>query len=231
MILALETSTQLGSVAFVEKGRILWETSSARQKSHSETANVFINEGLKALGKSLKDISCVAIGQGPGSFTGIRVAGNIGKTLCYSLQIPFVIVDLLTILAAQVEQKNKPVLSIINAYKNMVYYGFYDVQQGPVPKTLAGPHVVPVKNIQDILKFGAFTVCGDGFETYKAYFDKNFLNLAHRESHPKDFPQASTLGLIAENKTPTLDWKSYLPLYIRASEAEETKKGIVFTPL
>ena len=231
MILALETSTQIGSVAFVEKGRVLWETSSTRQKSHSETINVFIQDGLKNLGRSMNDISCVAIGQGPGSFTGIRVAGNVGKTLSYSLQIPFVTVDSLTILAAQVQDKSLPVLSIINAYKNMVYYGFFDVQSSESPQALSGPHVVPVKNIQEILKFGPFHVCGDGFETYKPYFEKSFLDLARRESSPQDFPLASTLGLLAEKKTATLDWKSYLPLYIRASEAEETQKGIVFIPL
>lgn len=231
MILALETSTQLGSVAFVEKGQLLWEKSSPRQKSHSETINLFIQEGLQKLGRTLNEISTVAIGQGPGSFTGIRVAGNIGKTLSYSLNIPLICFDSLTLLAAQVQDKSLPVLSIINAYKNMVYYGFYSVKEGQIPQALAGPHAIPVKNIHEILKHGPFYVCGDGFEVYRAYFEKSFLDLARRESSPQDFPLASTLGFLAEKRTATLDWKSYLPLYIRASEAEETAKGIVFTPL
>lgn len=248
-ILAFESSTLLGGVALLENGKILKEKSSLRQKSHSEVLNQYALDILGESQLNLSDIDAFAVGQGPGSFTGIRVAANIGKTFSYAFKKPLITVDSLTNLAQQYLAQNK-VLAIINAYKNMVYYGVFEGKdKDGIPKFIKGPSVIPVKNLGDILT-EPMLVIGDGFFDYYDYLMANFkenilrpsknldnsqgLQMQEHLEKAQEFPTASVLVQLAHQKlllNQTNDWNSFLPLYIRASEAEENKQGVVFSPL
>ncbi|MFS4458819.1 tRNA (adenosine(37)-N6)-threonylcarbamoyltransferase complex dimerization subunit type 1 TsaB [Bdellovibrio sp. HCB2-146] len=228
-VLAMETSTLLGSVALVIDGKLVAEEISFRQKSHTEIINVFVDNCLQKAGLTLSDIDVFAIGQGPGSFTGIRVAANAGKTYAYSFEKPLVAVDTLTLLATPALKLGKPVLAIINAYKNMVYSALFD-ESG---KMVKGPEAVPVRHLSAFVDRDVVVV-GDGWEAFHEYFPAELSAKMTRNSSLEDSPHASTLAMLAYERAKqgqTLDWKSFVPLYIRASEAEETKKGILITPL
>jgi tRNA threonylcarbamoyladenosine biosynthesis protein TsaB len=107
LTLALDTSTSTGSLALSRGQDILFEYNWRRQKSHSETVTAEIENALEKLNLKAKDVELFAVGTGPGSFTGIRVAVNIAKTFSYSLDIPLVAIDSLEILAgAAFSQKN-----------------------------------------------------------------------------------------------------------------------------
>ncbi|UXR65845.1 tRNA (adenosine(37)-N6)-threonylcarbamoyltransferase complex dimerization subunit type 1 TsaB [Bdellovibrio bacteriovorus] len=231
-ILAMETSTAVGGVAVIVDGKVIAEETTLRQKTHSEIISPFTESCLTEAGLRLEDIDAFAVGQGPGSFTGIRVAANAGKTFAYSFNKPMVTIDSLVLLAERARGSDKPVLSIINAYKNMVYLGLFDMS-GPEPRYLKGPAAIPVRELSQHINQEVLVV-GDGWEAYNEYFPETLRSLMHRSSELPDYPLASTLGLMAEKRVQsgqTLDWKSFIPLYIRASEAEETKKGILITPL
>lgn len=232
IVLAMETSTQLGGVAVIKDGQVLAMESSLRQKSHSEVLHRFVQNCLDKSQLKLEDIDVFAVGQGPGSFTGIRVAANAGKGFSYVYNKPLVTLDSLILMAAAVKTK-LPVLSIINAYKNMVYLGLFDLSQGPEPVYLQGPLAVPVQKLSAMIHQDVLVV-GDGYETYQEYFPEELKKKMHRDLQFPNHPLAETLGLLAEKraiKGQTIEWKSFVPLYIRASEAEETKKGIVISPL
>ncbi|KYG68869.1 tRNA threonylcarbamoyladenosine biosynthesis protein TsaB [Bdellovibrio bacteriovorus] len=231
-VLAMETSTLLGGVAVVIDGQVVAEESSLRQKTHSENISPFVDHCLKKAHLKLEDIDVFAVGRGPGSFTGIRVAANAGKTFAYSFNKPMVTIDTLMLLAAQVKDKSKPALSIINAYKNMVYMGLFDIT-GAEPIYIKGPDAVPVRELKNHIHSDCLVV-GDGWEAYSEYFPEELMKKFSRDPQLPDHALASTLGLMAERRAlsgRTLDWKSFVPLYIRASEAEETKKGILISPL
>lgn len=231
-ILAMETSTLVGGVAVIIDGKVVAEESSLRQKSHSENISPFVEHCLQKAQLKLQDIEIFAVGQGPGSFTGIRVAANAGKTFSYSFNKPLVTIDSLVLLAQQARTSKMPVLSIINAYKNMVYLGLFDVS-GEEPIYLKGPEAIPVRDLKHHISQDCLVV-GDGWEAYHEHFPEELLKKMHRDPQLPDHPLASTLGIMAEargKKGHTLDWKSFIPLYIRASEAEETKKGILISPL
>lgn len=231
-VLALETSTLVGGAALIIDGQVVAEETSLRQKTHSENINPFVEFCLNKSGLTLEDIDLFAVGQGPGSFTGIRVAANAGKTYAYSYNKPLVTIDSLMLMAAQAKSSTKPVVSMINAYKNMVYIGIFDVS-GEEPQYLKGPEAVPVRELNSYITQECLVV-GDGWDAYQEYFPEELRARLHRQSDLPDHPLAKTLGLMAEirgKKGHTLDWKSFIPLYIRASEAEETKKGILISPL
>lgn len=231
-ILAMETSTALGGVAVVIDGKVTAEESSMRQKSHSENLTPFVETCLTKSKISLDKVDAFAVGLGPGSFTGIRIAANAGKTFSYSFAKPLIAIDSLTLLAEQARGHHPRILSIINAYKNMVYLGLFEMT-GDEPQYLIGPEAIPVRDLSKHIKEEALVV-GDGWDAYHQYFPEELLKLCRREASVPDYPEAKTLALLAEKraqKGQTLDWNSFVPLYIRASEAEETKKGILITPL
>ncbi|WII72721.1 tRNA (adenosine(37)-N6)-threonylcarbamoyltransferase complex dimerization subunit type 1 TsaB [Bdellovibrio sp. 22V] len=231
-ILAMETSTALGGVAVVIDGQVVAEESSLRQKSHSENISPFVDHCLQKAQLKLEDIDVFAVGQGPGSFTGIRVAANAGKAYAYAFNKPMITIDSLMLLAHQAQGSDKPILAIINAYKNMVYLGLFDVR-GAEPVYIKGPEAIPVRDLKNHIQQDCVVV-GDGWEAYHEYFPEELMKHLSRDAKLPDEPLASTLGKLAEyraKKGQTLDWKSFVPLYIRASEAEETKKGILISPL
>jgi len=231
-ILALETSTMLASVAIVKDGHLLCERRSERQRTHSEVVSGYVDQCLQEAQLKLSDIDVFAVGLGPGSFTGIRIAGNLAKTFAYSFAKPLVAIDSLTLLAEQHRQTKLPVLSIINAYKNMVYLGLFDFSE-PVPQFTYGPTAVSVRDLSTVIHQECLVV-GDGYAAFQEYFPPELKKLLHRPDQALDYPEARTLGLLAHHKAlanQTIDWNSYTPLYIRASEAEENKRGILIKPL
>lgn len=232
IVLAMETSTQLGGVAVIKDGQVLAMESSLRQKSHSEVLNRFIHNCLDKSNIKLEEVDVFAVGQGPGSFTGIRVAANAGKSFSYIYNKPLVTIDSLVLLAAAVKTQ-LPVLSIINAYKNMVYLGLFDLNKGPEPTYIIGPDAVPVQKLGSLITQDVLVV-GDGYETYQEYLPEELKRKFHRDAQFSDQPLSETLGLLAEKRAKlnkTIEWNSFVPLYIRASEAEEQRKGIVISPL
>lgn len=235
-VLALESSTMLGSVAIVRDGQVLCEVTSLRERSHSEVMNAFVDQCLEKVNLKLMDIDLFATGQGPGSFTGIRVSANIAKTYSYCFSKPMASVDSLANMAtlnfADTKMQGKLVMPMINAYKNMVYTGIYRWTAEGVEAVLS-PTAIPVRELKNFVKEPVWAV-GDGWVDYHEFFHPDLKSLVNRSEESKDYPTAATLGVVAERlakKGSTLDWKSFVPLYIRASEAEETKKGIFITPL
>ncbi|RYZ77585.1 MAG: tRNA (adenosine(37)-N6)-threonylcarbamoyltransferase complex dimerization subunit type 1 TsaB, partial [Proteobacteria bacterium] len=219
-------------VAVIKDGEIIAVESSLKQKSHSENLNVFVQDCLRNVSLQLNDVDIFAVGQGPGSFTGIRVAANAGKSFAYAYKKPLVTIDSLTLLAAPV-RTSKRVLSIINAYKNMVYLGLFESSADSEPKFLHGPIAIPVLHLHSLINEEVLVV-GDGYSTYQQYLPPELASLMKRDLQYADHPTAETLGLLAEKRAKlnqTIEWNSYTPLYIRASEAEESKRGIVITPL
>ncbi len=150
LVLALDTSTSQGGVALVEarqknlqnsalalsqsigsdksevqlivRSRAVWQ----RVKSHSEFLTPTIQTVLDETGATLKDVDAFAVGRGPGSFTGIRIAMSAVKGLAYALQKPVYAFDTLEILANSVTDHSRPVLSLVNAHKNLLFTNIYD---------------------------------------------------------------------------------------------------------
>jgi N6-L-threonylcarbamoyladenine synthase/tRNA threonylcarbamoyladenosine biosynthesis protein TsaB len=233
IILALESSTSAGSVALMDdSGKVLAQRATLIPNSHSEVLNQFVDDILKESALSLKDIDAFAVGLGPGSFTGIRVAANIGRTYCYAFNKPLITVDTLTNLAYQAGPGPKPVLALMNAHKNMVYFGLFEFESGLL-SCKVGPSAYFVRELNQAVT-EKFRLVGDAFKSYGEHFHRDFLELIDQNLTQIVYPTAEALAALAFKKIEnhqTIDWKSFTPLYIRASEAEESKKGIKIQPL
>ncbi|MBL8002186.1 MAG: tRNA (adenosine(37)-N6)-threonylcarbamoyltransferase complex dimerization subunit type 1 TsaB [Flavobacteriales bacterium] len=88
-LLAIETATRRCSVALAEGGAVLAHREEESERlTHAERLNVFIDEVLREAGVDITALAGVAVGVGPGSYTGLRIGLSAAKGLCYALGIP-----------------------------------------------------------------------------------------------------------------------------------------------
>jgi tRNA threonylcarbamoyl adenosine modification protein YeaZ len=235
--LSCETSTLLGSVALSEDGKVLASEESQRQGSHSDMLNVLVEKVLQNAGKKLTDVDVFICGIGPGSFTGIRISLNAVKTFAYCHSKPVMGGNSLASLAygsraadLPPEFLKLPVISMINAYKNMCYVATYRFEKSAFIE-VKPPEVIRVQNLESYVTETSL-VCGDGFSTYQKFFPQSVTEKLMRHPEIPDDPLAKTLGQMAQQKLlQPIGWNELLPLYLRASEAEENLQGIKYQPL
>lgn len=102
LILSLETSSPVCSVAVHQAGVLVGQAELRLEKSHSSHLSVLIDQLLTNTGHTLHDVAAVALSDGPGSYTGLRIGGAAAKGLCFALDIPLLAVNTLQALAWQV---------------------------------------------------------------------------------------------------------------------------------
>src|SRR5436190_8235185 len=91
LILAIETATKLCSVALARDGIVLaLREEESDRHTHAERVNVFVQEVMAEAGPALPDLDAVAVGIGPGSYTGLRIGLSAAKGLCYALDKPLI---------------------------------------------------------------------------------------------------------------------------------------------
>ena len=126
-ILNLETATKNCSVAIAKDGKtILCKEMAEAGYSHAEKLHVFIEDCLQELQLTSKDLSAVAVSQGPGSYTGLRIGVSAAKGLCFALDIPLIAIDTLQVLASQVSISEGIIIPMIDARRMEVYAAIFN---------------------------------------------------------------------------------------------------------
>lgn len=138
-ILHLETATRNCSVAIAKKGQLIACKEIAEQGyTHAEKLHVFIEEIIRECNISISDLSAVAVSQGPGSYTGLRIGVSAAKGLCYALNIPLIAIDTLEVLAREVRlNQNEVVIPMIDARRMECYTAIYDQNYNQIRKVIA----------------------------------------------------------------------------------------------
>jgi tRNA threonylcarbamoyladenosine biosynthesis protein TsaB len=128
LILNIETSTRNCSVSVARNGQVISIREVAEQGySHAEKLHVFIEEVLHEANITYADLSAVAVSQGPGSYTGLRIGVSAAKGFCFALDIPLIAVDTLQALASQLSITDGVIVPMLDARRMEVYSAVYDV--------------------------------------------------------------------------------------------------------
>jgi len=165
VLLSLETSSPICSVALhdVADGRLIGQSELRLEKSHSTYLTVLIEQLLANTSHALVDIVAVAVSDGPGSYTGLRIGAAVAKGLCFALDIPLVSVSTLGALAAQVvavtaRAEEMLFCPMLDARRMEVYTALYthDGQEvlAPVPLILAPGALAEQLAHRQVLCFG-----------------------------------------------------------------------------
>jgi len=125
-ILNIETATKNCSVALAKDGKtILCKEIAEEGYSHAERLHVFIDEIIKEVGITFQELSAIAVSQGPGSYTGLRIGVSAAKGLCFALDIPLIAVDTLQVLASQAKVSNGLIIPMLDARRMEVYSAIF----------------------------------------------------------------------------------------------------------
>jgi tRNA threonylcarbamoyladenosine biosynthesis protein TsaB len=136
-LLALDTSTSALSIAILEEGQLLQEAHIQADRTHSLHLMPMIQEIIQAAGTKLSDLSGIAVGVGPGSYTGVRIGVTAAKTLAWTLKLPIIGVSSLEAVALGAamfdrnehieENNNQPhwIVPLMDARRAQVYTGLY----------------------------------------------------------------------------------------------------------
>jgi len=141
IILNIETSTNVCSVALSENSACLFSKSNAEGMNHAALLSVFIAEALEVLKSTDKKLDAVAVSSGPGSYTGLRIGVSTAKGLCYGYEIPLIAVSTLEVLSVQAlelieDKENVLFCPMIDARRMEVYAAFYN-GKGAIQREIA----------------------------------------------------------------------------------------------
>ncbi len=164
IILNIETATKNCSVALAKEGKTLACKEIAEQNfSHAEKLHVFIEELLVENNLQFSDLNAIAVSQGPGSYTGLRIGVSSAKGFCYALNIPLIAIDTLQLLAKQIQIEEGIIIPMIDARRMEVFTAIYNKNHQQVRSTQA--EIIDENSYQEISE--KIHLVGDGTEKFK----------------------------------------------------------------
>lgn len=164
-ILAIETATHACSVAILVNGHSYHAYEYAPQQ-HTVLIFPMIEEVLKQANITLQDIDYIAVGKGPGSFTGVRLGIALAQGLAYGLNVPLFGVSTLEALAAQAKEVAQYLVPALDARMGEVYTAVYEVEADKLI-CLESEQVCSPATLSDLMKrFPTALTMGSGWDTY-----------------------------------------------------------------
>ena len=230
MLLAIDTATDLASVALSQPGKEPLEESLSGARRHAAALVPMVDRLLQRAGASLDDVRGLALSDGPGSFTGLSVGAAMAKALVHARQFPLWVAPSLLVRAAGVAQNNRLVLAISSALRGEVYAAAYRFVDDRIDAELAASVRTPEQLMA--LAGEPDIVVGDAPEEILSRFEKWTGRPVIRP--PVGSPHARRLlGLVGRSGGARLvesvsEWE---PVYGRPAEAQARWEMVHGRPL
>jgi tRNA threonylcarbamoyladenosine biosynthesis protein TsaB len=218
-VLALDTSTLVGTVAVLRDGVLLAEWSASVRATHGETLLPHLARALEQAGIAPRELDLIAVGIGPGSFTGTRIGMATAKGLALAEGKPLRGVSSLQAIAGGMPAGALRAVAV-DAQKGELYCALYAHGPEGVEERLAPFHALPAEAAARLHAFGPVWLAGDGAERYPEFAAGLVSTRAPRWS---DVPRAAVLAHEAARefgRHGPSDLASLEPLYVRPSDAK-----------
>jgi tRNA threonylcarbamoyladenosine biosynthesis protein TsaB len=233
LILGLDTATPWGTVALVQDEEVIFELTLKLGKGSGEYLLALLDRVLQKSGRRLAELNLIAVGDGPGSYTGIRIGLAAVSGIAAGLQLPVYGISTLRIIAANARYSvgsTGMVAVALDARRAEVYAALYQVVSGVWREEIAPQAMRAETFAARLADYGPVTLCGDGGKNYHPIFETApGIVLA-----PPDWdrPRAGLAAEIARQEwSPqlTTNLGNLTPEYLRKTEAEirlEEKLGV-----
>ncbi|MCB0665466.1 MAG: tRNA (adenosine(37)-N6)-threonylcarbamoyltransferase complex dimerization subunit type 1 TsaB [Saprospiraceae bacterium] len=223
MILCLETSATICSVALSDRGSLISIRESSAPNDHASVIMKHIDGCLKEAGIALEEIEAIAISQGPGSFTGLRVGVSAAKGLCFALGIPLIAISTLSGIAYRAFHHHPEAIfaiPMIEARKNEVYGAIYrpDMTMELKDQVIT---LYPNWHLSILPEGSNLVFCGPGSQKYQEINHPSPLQI---DVQP---PSAKNLVDLAFEKHIKKDYcvtKSFHPNYLKSPHITQPRK-------
>ena len=151
LLLAFETSAKAASVALFEGNTLLGEQYQNTGLTHSQTLLVMAEELLKQCGKKPSEVTAVAVANGPGSFTGVRIGVAAAKGFAWGRECPIYGVSTLEAMALGLGAFEGYVCPVMDARRSQVYNALFYVNQGAVER-ITPDRAIALSDLENELK-------------------------------------------------------------------------------
>ena len=220
-VLAFDTATDVVTVAIGRDGVPLGALQLASGREHAERLVPAIRTLVADTGIALDRLAAIAVGVGPGRFTGLRVGVTTAKVMAQALAIPVVGISTLDLVAFPLRHTRRDVVAVIDARRREVFWARYRTVPGGVVRigdeAVAPPHEVVAELMA---RGGEVLLAGDGVDRYRA----ELAELDHAELAGPEFAAPSALALL-ELAAGRLEREEFVapgalsPVYLRESDA------------
>ena len=221
-ILLIETSTECCSVALSDSGRIIAGRVDELPRRQSSMLAPSLAEVLEEAGLKAVDLDAVAVSEGPGSYTGLRVGVSTAKGLCFGCGKPLIGVDTLRILALQAEGNYDRIIAMIDARRMEVYAAPFDGQGKRLGETEAV--ILDADSYREELEAGSVLFIGTGVTKFQDVC--THPNATFREC----YPLASAMlqpALESLKKKEFEDIAYFEPFYLKEFVAGISRKSVL----
>lgn len=226
LILSFDTATPCCSVALtsggLDRGSCLAELSFTAGVTHSRRLLGSIDWLLNQVSRRLEDVAAVAVGLGPGSFTGLRIGLATAKGLIFGTAVPLIGISSLDSIAARLPPTDKLICAALDARKAALYFALYKGLGDTVLQRLIEPAVCSLELLattitEPVIMAGNVSCAQQRKLATLLAPEAQFLGSEHQ------FPSAKIMGFLADGyyqKKRFMAPESATPLYVRASDAE-----------
>lgn len=224
-LLAIDTSGPVCGAAILTEQGIRYECAVQNKLTHSVNLLPMIDAALSGAGLTLADMDRLAVVTGPGSFTGVRLGVSTLKGLAHGAGKPCVAVDALEAMAAGAGEFAGVICPIQDARAGQVYgAAFHAGENGPerlmddTPMKLE-EYVAHLQTIGD-----RFLFLGDGMPVHRVKLEALLGDAAVFAAPQMAYLRPASVAYLAAKATEELDYRSLMPMYLRAPSAERNKK-------
>lgn len=220
-ILNIETSTKNCSVSIAKNGALisLKEINNGGY-SHAEMLHPLIKEALLESKLTINQIDAIAVGKGPGSYTGLRIGVSAAKGLCFANDIPLISINSLEILAYTIPIDKGNIIPMIDARRMEVYSAIYDESFTLIRETKA--EIIDKSSFIDELQNHTVYFLGDGTEKcQEIILHKNAVFIKDAFPSAKEMVKLSYEKHIVNN---TENLAYFEPFYLKNFIATQEKK-------
>lgn len=221
-ILAMDTSNQTMTVAVVENGITVAEQTTNVKRNHSIQLMPAVQRVIQDAGMKIEEIDRVVVAKGPGSYTGVRIAVTVAKTLAWTREIELVGVSSLKVLAGNAPQGIEAlVVPIMDARRGNIYTGLYRFVNGKLEQLEKDQHVSAETWVNRLLeRKEPVIIVGTDSEKHREVFQRYLKDRLVVLPEFQQLPKASVLAWIGAEEEP-VDVHTFVPEYTKLTEAEE----------
>jgi tRNA threonylcarbamoyladenosine biosynthesis protein TsaB len=193
-LLAIETATEACSVALVHGENVVARTELAPRR-HAERVLPMADELLAEAGISKHALDAIAVGRGPGAFTGVRLAVSLAQGMAMALDLPVVTISSLAALALEAPEDDAAILAVIDARMGEIYAASYRRDGNGGLLALDEERVCTPESLE-LPQANAWQVVGTGWATYASALREK-LSVAPRSAEGARYPQARHVATLA----------------------------------
>lgn len=217
-LLNIETSTSSCSAAITIDGVAIASRANLVNANHASELPVFVDQLLEEAKINAWQLDAVALSQGPGSYTGLRIGTSLAKGICYGINIPLIPVDTLQVLCASIAMHTIPdgalLCPMLDARRMEVYTALYKLESEKIQIIRAvEAKIIDEQSFAEELALQPIYFFGNGAAKCQAF-------ITHPNAHfiENIVPQAQFMGRLAEVQTNIQDVKQmayYEPFYLK----------------